>query len=86
MDMKALHAGLFALMALASSCSISERDFVGGVTVAGHPYKTDPDCKRTVPYGKFDKECDYPVVGMRGFTAFPKITPTTGGGGGTPTH
>lgn len=36
------------------------------VNVAGHPYKTDPSCKRTQPLGKFDLKCDCPTVGYRG--------------------
>ncbi|MBX4911450.1 hypothetical protein HJA82_29490 [Rhizobium bangladeshense] len=47
--------------------------------LAGHPYKSVKDCKRTAPVGKFDRRCDVPVVGFRNFS-----DPTIGVQAGTP--
>ncbi|RUM95994.1 hypothetical protein EET67_20195 [Pseudaminobacter arsenicus] len=37
------------------------------VEVPGHPYKAEPTCKRTQPFGKFDERCDCPRTGFRNF-------------------
>ena len=59
--MKNLISSCAALLLLAG-CST----YNPGVTVAGHPYRTDPGCKRTKPLGKFDEKCDHPRLGWRG--------------------
>lgn len=67
--------GLVAL-SLASCATASTKS----VNVPGHPYRTDPDCKRTQPLGKFDEKCDEPKLGFKGFSAPPNMTPAIGGG------
>jgi hypothetical protein len=37
------------------------------IEAPGHPYKTDPTCRRGQPVGRFDQKCDYPRLGYRGF-------------------
>ena len=37
------------------------------VQVPGHPFKTDPACKRNRPLGKYDEKCDCARVGFEGF-------------------
>lgn len=70
-----------SVLALASCASTSEL----GVEVAGHPYRTDPACKRTQPIGTFDRECDYPVVGIRGWSPDASIGISAGGNASGPT-
>lgn len=43
------------------------------VSLPGYAYKTDPACHRTEPRTKFDRKCDWPRVGIKGFTAPPPI-------------
>ena len=41
----------------------------GATKIPGHPYWTMPDCKRDQPFGKWDRDCDVPYVGLgRGFS------------------
>lgn len=36
------------------------------VEVAGHSFKTDPNCVRSVAPDKFDEKCDHPKLGFKG--------------------
>ena len=38
-----------------------------GIQIAGHPFRSVPNCHLTKPIGKFDPNCDYPQLGYRGF-------------------
>lgn len=66
-----------ALTGLLASCTHVQ----SGSVVEGHPYRTDPSCDRSVPYGQFDSKCDYPLVGYKGFSD-PTIVPGVGSSGG----
>jgi hypothetical protein len=44
------------------------------VTLPGYAYKTDPDCQRTVPKDVYDKKCDWPRLGIKGFSQPSPIT------------
>jgi hypothetical protein len=52
-----------------ASCSQATRY----VEFAEHPYRTDPNCQRTEPIGKFDQKCDDPHVGFKGFSPPPTV-------------
>lgn len=53
----------------------------GEYQIANHPWKSAKDCKRRAPVGKFDSQCDIPIVGFRNFSD-PTITIQHGGGNG----
>ncbi|MCV9965143.1 hypothetical protein OIU34_25020 [Pararhizobium sp. BT-229] len=44
------------------------------MTLPGYAYKTDPDCQRTVPKDVYDKKCDWPRLGIKGFSQPSPIT------------
>lgn len=74
---------VFVVVALLASCSTTDKYAVlseGETQIAGHPYKTAKDCKRKAPIGRFDPDCDIPVIGFRGFTD-PTIGVQSGGTG-----
>lgn len=78
---------LLALTALIATLAVSGCSTTIGPaphyeTVAGYPFKTNLSCKRTVPVGKFDPECDYPLLGYKGFSADPGFSVGSAGGGG----
>lgn len=83
--MKKLFA-LSVVAVLAASCS-SHTGYAdlrpGEVQLAGHPYKTQKDCDRKAPIGKFDGKCDVPVVGFSGFS-MDNFGIVAGGGGASP--
>ncbi|EHK54706.1 hypothetical protein MAXJ12_24142 [Mesorhizobium alhagi CCNWXJ12-2] len=75
---------IFAVLALSlfvANCSATTLTTHSAVQVAGHPYKTDPNCKRTKLLGTFDERCDHPRLGYRGFSD-PTIGAASGAGGG----
>ena len=80
-----LLAAVLVASASLASCATAGQDYStlnsGEIQLAGHPYKTAKDCERTAPIGKFDRKCDIPVVGFRGFTD-PTIGVQSGGIGG----
>ena len=55
---------LVAFSFIVTSCAATSE--LIGVEVAGHPFRTDPDCRRTGPLGTFDPVCDHPRLGYRG--------------------
>ncbi len=63
--MKAIVPILLLSCTLLAGCSETSRY----VTVSGHPYKTDPECHRSVPLGQFDPDCDCPKRGIKNFCA-----------------
>ncbi|TDW20484.1 hypothetical protein EV128_125114 [Rhizobium azibense] len=76
---------LLAALAVAVSSCANAADYKvvrsGEYQIAGHPYKSATDCVRTAPVGKFDRRCDIPVVGFRGFSD-PTVGVQSGGIGG----
>lgn len=48
--------------------------------IAGHPYRSDIDCERKAPIGKFDARCDHPLLGYKNFSE--PVVPLVGGGVG----
>ncbi|WP_454856792.1 hypothetical protein [Rhizobium binxianense] len=43
------------------------------VDVPGHPFKTNPCCRRTKPIGEFDPRCDAPKLGFKDFCPPPVV-------------
>lgn len=53
-----------SLMLLLTGCTQSTRY----VSLPGYAHRTDPNCERTQPPSKYDRKCDCPDVGIKGFT------------------
>ncbi|MDK1492669.1 hypothetical protein QN219_21835 [Sinorhizobium sp. 7-81] len=73
---------LSALTALAlSSCAISYAQD-STIQIPGHKFRTEENCIRQAPIGKFDRKCDIPVVGWRSAEGmwFPNVAQGAPGG------
>lgn len=66
--MKKTTLSLVAILAstLLAACSTTANKPSKYVEVAGHSFKTDPNCARKVAPTKFDEKCDEPKLGFKG--------------------
>ena len=58
---------ILAAMLLTAGClaiDTSTPPRPGAIRIPGHPYWTLPNCKRHLPLGKWDNDCDVPYVGL----------------------
>lgn len=68
-----------AMSFVATNCTSTSSRI--GDHIAGHPFASDRDCRRTKPLGTFDPVCDHPRLGYRGGWD-PTIPIQSGGLGG----
>ena len=61
-----LMVGLLLGALTLAGCQTQPYDTMG-IQIAGHPFRSVPNCHPTKPIGKFDPNCDYPRLGYRGF-------------------
>ncbi|MBA8881638.1 hypothetical protein [Phyllobacterium myrsinacearum] len=52
--------------------------------VAGYAFKTNLSCERKTPKDQFDRKCDYPRLGFKGFSPDPGFSVGSAGAGTGP--
>ncbi|TIT91212.1 MAG: hypothetical protein E5W55_20680 [Mesorhizobium sp.] len=58
-----------ALLATVAGCSQT----TGSIVTSSSPRTSAPQCPRSVPLSEFDKTCDEPRLGFKGFSPLPIV-------------